>query len=379
MSEEIRDKIEQGERIASSFIRNNFRDEKLPEDSPVSVEEIINGYKFYKKIETNKEFDIIKNRIFRKRNLFIRSVSIAASIAILISLLVLNNVFIGEDTYEANFYENNRPGSSSAVLILPDKSVVDLNNKDSVIKEMNLIAYRDSSSMIFISEENESKTDEVSEFEFNEIKVPRGGEYNFKLSDGTIVYLNSESSIKFPVRFSEQTRNVYVKGEAIFEVSHDKSRPFIVTADEVSIKVLGTVFNVRSFDNEKRTVVTLNEGSVQIIRKDKVITTLAPEEQITIKENEYSVSNVDSRSILSWKDGVFRFNEEPLSYVLAQIGRWYNCSFDIDDKLQNRKYTGIINKYDSIEEFISVLRTTGEFEIVFNKDISIGIYSINKK
>lgn len=378
MDKEIRDSIKRGESLAKLFVKESLGKEVLPENFPVSLDEIVKSYDFYKEIDTDSEFHLLKKKILRNRNIFIKSAS-AAAVVILLSITLFSDIFSTRNTYEANFYEVNQPGERSAILILNDSTVIDLSKSDSIRKGMSLVAYRDSSSLVFASNEPEGSSKAVDEYVFNEIIVPRGGEFSIKLSDGTIVYLNSESSLKFPQKFSKNSRTVYVKGEAIFNVTHDSSRPFIVNSGDVDVKVLGTLFNVRAYDNENRTVVTLNQGSVQILRSGQVLGQIEPDQQIVVTSSEFDVKNVSSETYILWKDGVFRFEEEPLNRVLEQIGRWYDCRFDIEESLKSKKYTGIINKYDSIEEFISVLRTTGEFEIVFNKDMHIRINPISIK
>lgn len=380
MDKEIRDSIKKGESLANSFVKGNFGEDNLPVNFPLTPGEIVEEYLSYKKIDTDQEFLYLKKRISRKRNILIKSVSAAATIAVLLSIALFTDVFSDKDKIEYSFYESIKPGTRNAILILNDSTVIDLDNQnDSILEDIALIACKDSSSLIFASNEQVGAEDTSFETEFNEIVVPRGGEYSFKLPDGTKVYLNSESSLRFPSRFSNLDRSVYVKGEAVFDVTHDSSRPFIVNAGDVDVKVLGTIFNVRAYENENRTVVTLNEGSVRILRSGQVLGDIEPDQQIVVSGGEFEVKNVNSEAYIIWKEGVFRFDEEPLSTVLAQIGRWYDCRFDIEEELKNKKYSGIINKYDSIEEFVSVLKTTGEFEIIFNKDMHIRINSANNK
>jgi transmembrane sensor len=199
---------------------------------------------------------------------------------------------------------------------------------------------------------------------YAEIHSPYGTRTTFSLPDGSTGWLNGGSSLKFPTRFSKKTREVKLTGEAYFNVTPDRKNPFIVSTDNIDIKVFGTSFNVMAYTDEQITEVTLERGKVEVFKKaNNHITSLG-----TLKPNETCIYNslsdsskilsVNSTERFSWLDGKLTFKYEPFGEVVRKINRWYNVNIVIKDKvLESYVYYGTF-KDETLDEVLKLLRFT---------------------
>lgn len=196
------------------------------------------------------------------------------------------------------------------------------------------------------------------------LKVPVGGEYQLTLSDGTTVWLNSGSELKYPVRFGEKIREVELKGEAYFEVSKDKTKPFIVLAGGVSTRVYGTEFNIRSY-GEEEVNVTLVKGSISVKNESlKQEHMLEPGENACLAGNDFRVEKVNVRKYTAWKEGYFYYENECLDQILKDLKRWYD--FDVvytDNKLGSLRFEFWSTRHESIETVVRTLTRTNRIDV----------------
>ncbi|WP_212002559.1 FecR family protein [Chitinophaga sp. HK235] len=214
----------------------------------------------------------------------------------------------------------------------------------------------------------EEKKDE--EILYNNITTPRGGQYSLQLSDGSKVWLNAASSIRFPVAFPAGERKVYITGEAYFEVkhligNHDQPVPFIVEADNKSaanagyrVEVLGTKFNINSYSNEPFVSTTLLEGKVRVHAHSTTQSqVLLPNQQVNIsREGEMNLNKtIDVNAIIAWKNGYTQFSSVPLSAVMRQIERWYDVNVQFEDHVTDIKFTGKLKRNENLSEFLKIL------------------------
>lgn len=190
---------------------------------------------------------------------------------------------------------------------------------------------------------------------YNTLSTPRGGEYKMVLVDGTKVWLNSNSSLRFFANSTGKERKVWLQGEAYFEVAHDKMKPFKIHTEQQEIKVLGTKFNVRASHQSGHT--TLLEGKVSI-NNDRII--LAPGQQLTTTNRvNQKVKYVDVEPFLAWKDGYFFFNNDPLSEVMSKIADWYDIQIEFIDPVQDVNIWATVSRYRSIHEVLDIFEKTG--------------------
>lgn len=208
---------------------------------------------------------------------------------------------------------------------------------------------------------------------YNNIEVPRGGEYSLILSDGTKVWLNSDSKLRYPVKFIGNKRDVFLVGEAYFEVAHNADSPFIVHAHDSEVKVLGTKFNISSYEDQEFISTTLVEGSVEVndLTNSKI---LKPGYQSVIFRgvNGIDVSQVETHLYTSWVNGVFEFEDMDLEYIMAQLARWYNVKFFFtEEKFKNIRFTGAIMRDNSFEFALDLIEQIAEVDFAIKDDYII--------
>lgn len=193
----------------------------------------------------------------------------------------------------------------------------------------------------------------------NTISVPRGGQYAVVLADGTSVWLNSESSLTYPVAFSGTERKVILKGEAYFEVSQNAQQPFIVQADVAEVKVLGTSFNINAYKDERDIRATLLTGSVRV-NKGTDGTLLVPGEQGVVNATQPGVSKrkVRTDQVVAWKAGYFIFRNNTIQDIMRQVGRWYDVEVEYKEVPQGA-FGGTFSKNKDIKELLNALELTG--------------------
>jgi ferric-dicitrate binding protein FerR (iron transport regulator) len=208
---------------------------------------------------------------------------------------------------------------------------------------------------------------------FHEVVIPVGGEYRIALSDGSVVWLNSDTRLRYPMTFPAGERRIeLVSGEAYFEVAHDSLRPFIVETSGQNIEVLGTRFNVAAYGEEGRVVTTLAEGMVMLTIDDGRQTTLYPGLQARLDRasGQMSVYAVDAEQITAWRDGYIVIEDLTLEQVMARMARWYGIEYRIaGDVPRDMVFRGLIRKYDietTLEKFglISNLKIEPDGNIV---------------
>ena len=190
---------------------------------------------------------------------------------------------------------------------------------------------------------------------YNTLQIPRGMDYQLMLSDGTEVWLNAESSLRFPVHFTGKERRVYLTGEAYFAVAADAAKPFSVTAGQVDVAVLGTEFNIMAYENEPAVQTALVSGSI------KVNTTVLQPGWVGITSNgNTTTQQMDIAALTGWKRGMFVFRNDDITTVLHQLERWYDVTAVYPKgKVGSQHFTGAIQRYDSIEKVLELLNQTG--------------------
>lgn len=273
------------------------------------------------------------------------------------------------------------PGRPKAELILGDGSVWFL---DSIISEERLISdcaivYNSGAQISYRRSPDTVGT--LKKFPvYNELRVPVGGEYQLVLSDGTRVWLNSQSRLKYPVVFENGIREVELTGEAYFEVTPDRESPFrVYLRDRLRVEVLGTSFNIRDYPDEEVSETVLEEGAVQIVRdKDSLRLTPGMRGIYTAESDSLSMAPVDTELYTSWRSGHFVFRDEKLESILHKLSRWYEIHVVFRDEFtRDVVFSGSIRKYDTIEKLLKAIETAGgvRFEIQGNTVI---VHAVDK-
>ncbi|MBL7735269.1 MAG: FecR domain-containing protein [Chitinophagaceae bacterium] len=261
------------------------------------------------------------------------------------------------------------PSGSKAVLILADGSSVEIDDaaKGTIAMQGNISIVKQSNGGVAYTG-NGAKA-----IGYNTFSVPRGSKpLMLTLSDGTHVWLNVGSSLSFPTVFADKERRVTISGEAYFEVAHNEAMPFRVQRDDVTISVLGTHFNVNTYEDEATQEITLLEGSVRVSKKT-VSQLLQPGQQASIGHGESAdikVSNeVNIEDVMAWKGGKFRFSESmDIRDIMRQISRWYNVNVEYKGKVDQR-FLGSISKDINASQVLKILEAAGgvKFSIEGNK------------
>ncbi|SEG14275.1 FecR family protein [Sphingobacterium lactis] len=212
---------------------------------------------------------------------------------------------------------------------------------------------------------------------YQEIETPKGRRFRVNLSDGSRIWLNAGSKLRFPIQFDSEKREVYLSGEAYFEVAHQADRPFRVKFKNMdsSVEVLGTKFNINNYPENQEITTTLIEGKVQIINQHNT-RMLAPGD-VAVATSDGSIrhfTNSSASNSLAWKDNYFQFNEADIKTVMTELGRWYNFEVDYAGKLPAEKYSGKIGKDLTLNQVMEILAGTNIRYKVINKN-RIRIYA----
>ncbi|OAZ03464.1 FecR family protein [Flavobacterium succinicans] len=245
------------------------------------------------------------------------------------------------------------PGTSGAILTLADGSQIVLDSvANGVLANQNSAVISKKGGTLVYTPGNSNTAAQ------NNMATPRGRQYQLVLSDGTKVWLNASSSITFPTTFIHKERRVAITGEAYFEVAKDKNHPFIVTANDIEVKVLGTHFNINSYPEEKSTKTTLLEGSVLVSNK-KEKSLLEPGQQATQSQtgtlNVKKLENLDE--IIAWRKGLFYFSNTSLENVMQQISRWYDVNIVFEKGVPARSFDGEISRELNLDQVLKILET----------------------
>lgn len=252
------------------------------------------------------------------------------------------------------------PGGNKAILTLADGSTVSLTDAaNGKIGDQQGVDLRKAKTgqLVYTSAGAAAVT------AFNTIATPKGGQYQVVLSDGTRVWLNAASSLKYPLDFSGNDRKVELSGEAYFEVAKNKAKPFKVRTAREEVTVLGTHFNINAYADEPATRTALLEGSVKVDQ-------LNSEQSVTIKPGEAAlvaggaapkikVSTIDPDEVLAWQKGYFMFDAEPLESILRKIARWYDVEITYQSTASSQKqFSGTISKYSNASQVLRKLELT---------------------
>ncbi|MDB5116577.1 MAG: hypothetical protein JWQ79_2069 [Mucilaginibacter sp.] len=253
-----------------------------------------------------------------------------------------------------------KPGRNAAVLTLGNGRQIQLDNaKDGILVKNGKAAIKKIKSGEIVYDVNGKPADNSTN-SMNTISIPRGGQYQITLSDGTKVWLNSVSSLTYPTNFTGNERLVELKGEAYFEVAHNEKMPFKVRTNGADVEVLGTHFNIAAYEGESAIKTTLLEGSVRLSNKTSVVK-LVPGEQGVINENtdKIKIKEVNINEVVAWKNGSFVFRRANIQEIMKQISRWYDVDVEYRGNVQDQYFGGTYSKYKDITELLKGLELTG--------------------
>ena len=330
--------------------------------------------------QRQRMFDNMLNKSQAQRTM--RVISLLRRIAVAAAILVL----LGAGTYlwMIRTHENNtvksgtstneqqdvQPGGNKAVLTLADGSTILLDSaaNGKLTQQGKTTIIKSGNGQLVYTRENEKPgnllTTDHSPLTYNTLTTPRGGQYQLVLPDGSKVWLNAASLIRYPTVFTGPERNVEIKGEAYFEVAHDKTKPFTVhfsaAGREGAVQVLGTHFNVNAYEDEAVVKATLLEGSVQV-RRDAASATLKPGEQAVLSQTNSPLTidhspNLDQ--VMSWKNGQFYFSNSDIETIMRQMARWYDVDVEYKVRPEDR-YTVSLSRNVPVSKLLKYLELSG--------------------
>lgn len=293
----------------------------------------------------------------------------AAAIIIIISvgaLFYMDYLKKSEAKHAVSEAKNDiSPGGNIATLTLADGRKISLTDaKNGHLAEQSGIKISKTADgqLVYNIANNENSSQSLS---YNTIETPAGGQYQVILPDGSKVWLNSASSLRYPVRFTGNERKVEISGEAYFEVAHNNKMPFRVINSNQTVEVLGTHFNIMAYPDESSTNTTLLEGSVKIIKENKS-KIISPGQQTRVKNGNIDVASVDVTQAIAWKEGYFMFKNEDIQSIMRQISRWYNLEVKYEGQIPERVFGAKISRARNVSEVLEILESTGSihFKII---------------
>ncbi|RQO70457.1 anti-sigma factor [Pedobacter sp. KBW06] len=267
----------------------------------------------------------------------------------------------GKAIYPSQHASRILPGGNKAILTLSDGSEISLTDAENgaLTKQSGIKITKTADGQLVYDASASGSPSEAS----NTITTPRGGQYQVNLPDGTKVWLNAASALKFPLTFTDQkSRTVELSGEAYFEVAKNKHQPFkVITAvrpdqegREQIIEVLGTHFNVNAYPDEESIVTTLLEGSIRLNNR----LTLKPNQQSIFAYDHFHVVPADTEEAVAWKNGYFMFANEDLRSIMRKISRWYNLEIVYQGKTTDNTFIGTVSRFKEVSEVLNILELT---------------------
>lgn len=289
-------------------------------------------------------------------SIFRRLIPYAAILAVLMTVgyLIWNQEV--EKELQANPIELS-PGGNHAKLTMSDGSFVQLSDEQNGIIVGEEIAYQDGTPLgVFTSQHYQ-------------IDVPLGGQYQVTLPDGSNVWLNSGSSLKYPAHFDNKERIVELTGEAYFEVQKKRDKiPFLVKTPSETVEVLGTEFNLSAYPDDPTSMTTLLSGSVRVtssVDGTSLSRMLIPGQQAIVAGKEIEVQQVNVDDFTAWRDGMFRFNEDRLDFIMRQLARWYNVEVEFrNEAIKRDAFTGNFTRRENASHILKALEKTGEVKFI---------------
>ena len=336
---------------------------------------------YAKRLDVEHTWDALKEQLAgqrKRRSLFSSwQIGVAASVILLVGIGLYWGFNKKPKVKQVEVAAHVEMGGAKAILVTSrgDEIVLQDSSVQLITLGGGMVAKNDGSQVSYKENEGTGKDDVL---EYNTIRVPRGGEYKLFLSDNTEVFLNSDSEIRFPVKFGKGKRDVFLRGEAFFVVTKDASRPFVVNAnDKMSVEVLGTQFNLQAYPDDAFVETTLNEGAVRVFNGKQGVR-LRPDEQAVYDEGKFTVRKVDASSYSAWKEGRFMLLNHSLENIMTRLARWYNIDiFWENPEVKEYHFSGELARYEDFTEILRMLElaTRVHFEV---KDRTVFVRKIEE-
>lgn len=375
-------------RLMGRYLRNELSDPEIKEfqywlDSDIQNQKLLDRFKkheYYKNdflhlgnLDVDQAWQ--KNLSKRKGNIKLIKFNYRIVAAVVLVLLVggsvaykvlFSSISTNGDTDSTLIVQRDfAPATRGANLLLSDGSRIDLE-ADQLSVRNNTIYLKGDNETVLTGVNPHQKHEAV----YNTLEVPQAKYFKMHLSDGTLVWINSMSKLRFPVNFSGAERKVFLEGEAYFEVAHNPDKPFVVSTEGTDIKVLGTHFNVDSYTSVVRT--TLVEGSVSVDNGKRQVQ-LRPGEYARSSQESIRLGQADLEYSLAWKNDEFLFKDDDIVTIATQLSRWYGVDIKFRGSISHHaKYTGSISRQAKLSETIKMLEFVSDLAMeVINNELII--------
>ena len=348
-------------------------------DERVLLEKI----RFRERNDLEKGWDSIQKKIRKRPVLFVRLMRYAAMLVVVVlGGMMIYEIWYGKDRERIELVRGESipvKGGCKAFLELTngERLVLDSVSKLETQVEGVVIRTGNEGTVVVNEQDRDSLIEKV---EYNRMVVPRGGEYKIVLADGSEVWVNSQSELEFPSRFTGNERRVKLRGEAYFEITKNVDMPFIVEVQDKEIRVLGTSFNVSAYVSEQAVRTTLVSGKVRVgdrlTGKGEVI---LPGQQAEWKDGAFKTKEVDTSIYTAWIDGKFYFEGATLEEITVQLERWYDIDFFFtSEKVKRFAFAGVINKEYSANKIFSIIEKTTRVRFSVNGRV-VTVSEVNNK
>jgi transmembrane sensor len=318
---------------------------------------------------TNEVYGHIKSKILQNKSgkgrlVLLRWIA-AASILLFLSF---GTYFFLHKQPQQQFVQNQvhdiAPGGNKTILTLANgKKIILSNAHNGLLAEQGGSAVNKTAdgALVYGDADNNSTQDREL-ITYNAITIPRGGEYQLViLPDGSKVWVNSASSLRYPTAFTGNERKVELTGEAYFEVAHNPAKPFRVVSNSQTVEVLGTHFNINSYDDEPSIKTTLLEGKVKITAtSNNIVKILLPGQQAALNASSFNINPIDTEEAVAWKNGQFMFNNDNITYIMRTISRWYDIKVEYNGPVPGNGFYGGVSRFKNVSEVLNTLQLTGK-------------------
>ncbi len=306
----------------------------------------------------NELFTDFKSRLEKapkRRNIVpVKWMAAAASVILCIGVLYFIKSKPAAKSKLAIVRKDILPGSNKAILTLSNGSQIVLAGarNGNLATQGSVVIKKTADGKVVYENGSQSANTAIV---YNTLTTPRGGQYSLTLIDGTKVWLNASSSIKYPSAYNGNERVVEITGEVYFEVVYNAAMPFKVISNGQTVEDLGTHFNINAYADEPMLKTTLLEGKIKVIKGGESILLKPGQQSQLVTNNSINVVNADTSEVIAWKNGLFRFHNASFQEVMRQLSRWYNVKVDYQGAIPNRKFSGEITRNVNISEVLDIM------------------------
>lgn len=303
-------------------------------------------------------FDRIKTHQKKVKQLTIRRWSAAAAAVLLLG--AAGTLFFLQQrrqSVQPPVIATVQPGSAKVMLVLDDQSELPLDSNGSRTFRQGAATISQNGGLLVYTTNSQPAGTPT----FNTLRTARGGQFRVQLPDGTRVWVNAGSSVRYPTVFPANERHIEVTGEVYLEVQADK-RPFLVSTPHEKVQVLGTSFNIHAYEDEQYTLTTLLSGKISVVNKKQTTVILQPGQQSAVSHQAVAaipVTETDTRQVTAWKDGYFDFENEKLEVIFRLLSRWYDVEFVAEGEAAKLQFSAVVTRSSSLDDILSVLSATG--------------------